>query len=93
MVHPTYFEVSLHSLMCGRSRKNIKAIESATGTAVYFPPPFPRVYNYTPQGAKRRHPDEIFITGANGDDIKKAEHMLQTLVGVATWMNAARWPC
>lgn len=66
--------------MSGRSRKNVKAIESATGTAVYFPPPFPRVYNYTPLGAQRRHPDEIFITGPNAEAISKAEHMLQSLV-------------
>lgn len=79
VVAPTYIEVSMHSLICGRGRKNIKQIESATRTAVYFPPPFPRVYAYVPRGCQRRHPDEIFITGACRENISKAEQMLNTL--------------
>ena len=72
----------MHTLLSGRSRKNIKAIESATGTAIYFPPPFPRIYGYTPRGASRRHPDEIFITGKRTEDIAKAELMLSDLVSL-----------
>lgn len=78
-VHPMYLEVSTHCLLSGRGRKNVKSVESATRTAVYFPPPFPRVYNYTPEGARRRHPDEIFITGSNKEDVIKAEMAFNSL--------------
>ncbi|KAJ6160843.1 hypothetical protein N7470_004239 [Penicillium chermesinum] len=40
-------ELTMHTLVCGRTRKNIKLIEAATGTAIYFPPPFPRIFGYT----------------------------------------------
>jgi hypothetical protein len=81
-----YLEVSTHCLLSGRGRKNVKSVESATRTAVYFPPPFPRVYNYTPEGARRRHPDEIFITGSNKEDVIKAEMAFNSLVSVlAHW--------
>ncbi|KAJ5679202.1 hypothetical protein N7462_007446 [Penicillium macrosclerotiorum] len=30
-------ELTMHTLVCGRTRKNIKLIEAATGTAIYFP--------------------------------------------------------
>ena len=76
---PVYVEVSLHSVLCGRSRKNVKQIESATRTAVYLPPPFPRVYGYFPRGCQRRHPDEIFVVGATKADVSKAEQMLNSL--------------
>ena len=31
-------ELSLHTIICGRTRKNIRLIESASNTAIYFPP-------------------------------------------------------
>ncbi|KAK8223106.1 hypothetical protein HDK90DRAFT_112373 [Phyllosticta capitalensis] len=73
-------ELSMHTLICGRVRKNIKLIESATNTAIYFPPPFPRLYGYTPPGAIRRPEDEIIITGKNPDDILAAKRKLHDLV-------------
>lgn len=76
----TFIEVSLQTLICGRGRKNVKQIESQTRTAIYFPPPFPRIYGYTPPQAHRRDPDQIFITGATREDILRAERMLANLV-------------
>jgi hypothetical protein len=73
-------EHSLHHVICGRTRKNIRLIESATNTAIYFPPPFQRVYGYTPPGASRRGDDEIFITGDNPENIKLAKTKLHELV-------------
>ncbi|KAF2136784.1 uncharacterized protein K452DRAFT_279491 [Aplosporella prunicola CBS 121167] len=73
-------ELTMHTLICGRARKNIKLIESATNTAIYFPPPFPRLYGYTPPGALRRPEDEIIITGEKPDDILQAKHRLHDLV-------------
>ncbi|KAI9798503.1 MAG: hypothetical protein M1833_004770 [Piccolia ochrophora] len=73
-------ELSMHTLICGRSRKNIKLIESATNTAIYFPPPFPRVYGYTPPGAHRRSEDEVFITGPTPENIVQAKQKLHDLV-------------
>lgn len=73
-------EASMHTLICGRSRRNIKLIESATNTAIYFPPPFPRVYGYTPPGAHRRGEDEVFITGPDPQKIVQAKQKLHDLV-------------
>ena len=73
-------ELSLHSIICGRTRKNIRLIESASNTAIYFPPPFPRIYGYTPPGAHRRGEDEVFITGDNQDSINIAKKKLHELV-------------
>ena len=73
-------DLSLHTMICGRSRKHIKLIESATDTAIYFPPPFPHVYGYTPPGAHRRSEDEVFITGAKAENIAQAKAKLQELV-------------
>jgi hypothetical protein len=73
-------ELSLHTVVCGRSRKNIKLIESATNTAIYFPPPFSQVYRYCPAGAQRRNPEEIFITGENPHDIAAAKQKIHELV-------------
>ncbi|KAI9846455.1 MAG: hypothetical protein M1838_001259 [Thelocarpon superellum] len=78
-VDVTKIELSLHNLICGRSRKNIKLIESATNTAIYFPPPFPHVYGYTPPGARRRSDDEVFITGENAENIVMAKKRLHEL--------------
>ena len=73
-------ESSLHTVICGRTRKNIRLIESASNTAIYFPPPFPRVYGYTPPGATRRGDHEVFITGENPENIKQAKAKLHELV-------------
>jgi hypothetical protein len=73
-------ELTMHTLICGRGRKNIKLIESATGTAIYFPPPFPRIFGYTPPGAQRRPEDQIFITGENTESILRAKQRLHDLV-------------
>ena len=73
-------ELSLHTIICGRTRKNIRLIEAATNTAIYFPPPFPRVYGYTPPGAHRRGEDEVYITGDNQESINQAKKKLHELV-------------
>ncbi|KAH9908707.1 hypothetical protein F4778DRAFT_360313 [Xylariomycetidae sp. FL2044] len=73
------FESSLHPIVCGRSRKNIKLIESATNTAIYFPP-FAQLYRYCPPNAQRRQPDEIFITGENPQGIELAKRRIHELV-------------
>lgn len=73
-------DLSLHTVICGRTRKNIRLIESASNTAIYFPPPFPRVYGYTPPGAVRRGEEEIWITGENAEGIKQAKAKLHELV-------------
>ncbi|RPA94192.1 hypothetical protein L873DRAFT_1702656 [Choiromyces venosus 120613-1] len=75
----TFMELSVQSLVCGRGRKNVKLIESATRTAIYFPPPFPQVYGYSPPNSTRRDPDQIFITGNSREDLAKAERMLLNL--------------
>ena len=73
----------MHTIICGRGRKNIRMIESVTGTAIYFPPPFPRIYGYTPPGAQRRPDDLIYITGHSESSILQAKQKLHDLV-VAT---------
>lgn len=73
-------ELSLHTIICGRTRKNIRLIESASNTAIYFPPPFPRVYGYTPPGAQRRGEDEVYITGESRENINQAKKKLHELV-------------
>jgi hypothetical protein len=72
-------ELSMHTVICGRSRKNIKLIESATNTAIYFPPPFSQVYRYCPAGAQRRNPEEIFITGDSAQNIAVAKQKIHEL--------------
>ena len=73
-------EHSLHKIVCGRTRKNIRLIEADSNTAIYFPPPFPRVYGYTPPGAHRRGEDEVFITGDSQENINQAKKKLHELV-------------
>ncbi|CAG8961134.1 hypothetical protein HYFRA_00002677 [Hymenoscyphus fraxineus] len=80
VVDGTMLELSLHTVVCGRSRKNIKIIESATNTAIYFPPPFSQVYRYCPAGAQRRNPEEIFITGDTPQNITAAKQKIHDLV-------------
>src|SRR5690554_939522 len=89
---PMYLELSMHSLLCGRNRKNLRMVEQRTGTAIYFPPPFPRVYGYTPKGAQRRHPDEIFITGKTREEVAKAELALNVLVRSIKFGRAGHTP-
>lgn len=72
-------ELSMHTMICGRLRRHIKQIESVTNTAIYFPPPFPQLYGYTPPTANRRRDDEIFITGENAEDIFRAKSKLHDL--------------
>ena len=73
-------EVTMHTLVSGRTGKNIKMIESATKTAIYFPPPFPGVFGYVPPNATRRAPDEVFITGETQERINHAKQKLKELV-------------
>ena len=73
-------ELSLHKVICGRTRKNVRLIEAATNTAIYFPPPFPRIYGYLPPGAHRRGEDEIYITGDSQENISAAKKKLHELV-------------
>ncbi|CAD6499979.1 BgTH12-04084 [Blumeria graminis f. sp. triticale] len=80
VVDGTMLELSLHTVICGRSRKNIKLIESSTNTAIYFPPPFSQVYRYCPSGAQRRNPEEIFITGETPQSIALAKQKIHDLV-------------
>lgn len=73
-------ELSLHTVICGRSRKNIKLVESATNTAIYFPPPFSQLYRYCPANASRRNPEQIFITGEDEHSIQMAKQKIHELV-------------
>ena len=78
----------MHTIVCGRTRKNIKLIEAATGTAIYFPPPFPRIFGYTPPGAHRRSENEVYITGDTPDQITAAKHKLRELIlGVKVYVK------
>ncbi|KAI9842836.1 MAG: hypothetical protein M1837_006857 [Sclerophora amabilis] len=86
-------ELSMHNLICGRSRKNIKLIESATNTAIYLPPPFPRLYGYSPPGAHRRGNDEVFITGDSMENINQAKTKLRELVGPTTQLPVLNTKC
>ena len=73
-------EISLHSVICGRTRKNVRMIESVTNTAIYFPPPFPRIYGYAPPGSHRRGEDEVYITGDTQESIVQAKKKIHELV-------------
>lgn len=73
-------ELYLHQLVCGRHRKNIKLIESSTGTAIYFPPLFSQMYRYCPPNANRRDPSDIFITGDSPQAIELAKQKLHETV-------------
>jgi len=73
-------ELSLHNLICGRNRRNIKQIESSTNTAIYFPPLFPTVFGYSPAGAFKRSRDEIILTGDSQENILQAKKKLHDLV-------------
>jgi len=66
-------DLSLQQPLCGRNRKNIKMIESATGTAIYLPPSFSSVFRYCPPDAHTRNPDDVLITGENPENIAQAK--------------------
>ena len=72
-------DLSLHTIVCGRLRRNIKQIESATNTAIYFPPPFQHLHGYLPPNAHPRGDDQIFITAHNADDMFRAKTKLHEL--------------
>jgi hypothetical protein len=76
MVDGVKIELSLHQLVCGRHRKNIKLIESSTGTAIYFPPMFSQMYRYCPPNANRRDPADIYITGDSHQALEMAKQKL-----------------
>lgn len=69
-------DYSLHQILCGRNRKNIKQIESSTSSAIYFPPAFSGCYGYCPPNARRRDPVEIFITAENSVALEQAKYKL-----------------
>ena len=73
-------EHSLHTVICGRTRKAVRLIESATKAAIYFPPPFPLVYGYIPAKASRRGEDEVYITGETQEIINNAKKKIADLV-------------
>ncbi|KAL2021965.1 hypothetical protein VTK56DRAFT_6384 [Thermocarpiscus australiensis] len=80
IVDAVKFDTSLHQVLCGRNRKNIKLIESMTNTAIYFPPPFSQCYRYCPPKAQRRDPTEIFITGETPQAIEQAKFRIHELL-------------
>lgn len=72
----TKVDMSVQQLVCGRHRKNIKLIESSTGTAIYFPPMFSPIYRYCPPSGTRRDPADVFISGESPQAIEAAKHKL-----------------
>ncbi len=80
VVDATTFDPSMHQLLCGRNRKNIKLIESVTNTAIYFPPPFSGCYRYCPPNAQRRDPSKVLITGETPQAIEQAKFRIHELL-------------
>ncbi|CAN8102351.1 unnamed protein product [Discula destructiva] len=80
IVDATHIELSIQQLICGRNRKHIKLIESLTGTAIYFPPPFSTYFRYCPGNAQARNPGEIIITGDKPRQIELAKLKLRELL-------------
>ncbi|KAF2402013.1 KH domain protein [Trichodelitschia bisporula] len=79
-------KLPLHTAICGRGRKNITAIESGTDCTIYLPPAFPRIYEYVPQGGRRRPEDEIIVTGKDENSIQNAMMRLRNLAaGIKTF--------
>lgn len=83
IVDITHIDFSVQQLICGRNRKNIKLIESSTGTAIYFPPPFSTYFRYCPGNAQARNPAEIIITGDKPSHIEGAKVKLRNLLACA----------
>lgn len=73
-------QTNVHTILSGRTGKNIKMIEATTKTAIYFPPPFIGVSGYVPPNATRRSQNEIFITGESQERIEQAKHKLRQLI-------------
>ncbi|KAF2861612.1 hypothetical protein K470DRAFT_230146 [Piedraia hortae CBS 480.64] len=74
-------ELTLQNLVCGRHRRNVKLIEAATDTAIYFPPLFPGVFCGPVTGIEQlRTRDEIIITGDDVDSILQAKKRLHELL-------------
>jgi len=73
-------DLSLHQPLCGRNRKNIKLIESATNTAIYLPPAFSTVFRYCPPNARPREVKEILITGENPESIQMAKKKIHEIL-------------
>ncbi|OTA00452.1 hypothetical protein A9Z42_0001330 [Trichoderma parareesei] len=80
VVDVTKIELPFQQVVCGRHRKNIKLIESSTGTAIYFPPMFSQMYRYCPPKANRRDPSDIYITGETLQAIEMAKQKLHDTV-------------
>ncbi|EEY14636.1 KH domain-containing protein [Verticillium alfalfae VaMs.102] len=80
LVDALKLDMTLHQVVCGRQRKNIKLIESSTGTAIYFPSPFSQMYRYCPPNAKRRDPNDILITGETPQAIELAKQKIHETV-------------
>lgn len=80
IIDAMHMDLSIQQLICGRNRKNIKLIESATGTAIYFPPPFSTYFRYCPGNAQPRNPNEILITGDKPRQIELAKLKLRDLL-------------
>ncbi|KAK3306651.1 uncharacterized protein B0T15DRAFT_148756 [Chaetomium strumarium] len=80
IVDAVMFDASMHQLLSGRNRKNIKLIESVTNTAIYFPPPFSGCYRYCPPNAQRRDPNQVFITGETPQAIEQAKFRIHELL-------------
>ncbi|KAK3987830.1 meiotically up-regulated gene 60 protein [Cladorrhinum sp. PSN332] len=76
VVDAMQLDYSIHQILCGRNRKNIKQIESSTNSAIYFPPPFSGCYSYCPPNARRREPTEVFITAENSQALEQAKYKL-----------------
>lgn len=76
MIDTVMLESTNHLVCCGRNKKNIKIIESETGTAIYFPPPYTPITNFQPSGTVSRSPNEVYITGSNLANLQIAKHHL-----------------
>lgn len=79
VVDSVKLDQSMHQIICGRHRKNIKLIESSTSTAIYFPPLFSQMYRYSPPNASRRDPTDIFITGETPEAIREAKQKIHDI--------------
>lgn len=79
LVDTVILESNMHLLACGRNKKNIKIIESATATAIYFPPPHTQVTAFLAKSAQERKPEEVYITGDNPTSISVAKARLVQL--------------
>ncbi|EFX03166.1 kh domain containing protein [Grosmannia clavigera kw1407] len=85
---------AFHQPLCGRNRKNIKIIESSTGTAIYMPPPFSTVFRYCPPNARVRDPNEIFITGDSPESINAAKKKIhEVLSRTRLFLKDIAMPC